>query len=166
MFGGLLAEPFRPNEVMVLLILGMSLLTGLIITVVGIVFGVIQSMARNRAEASLKREMLARGMSADEIVRVIAARAGDLGTVANAAQLPCACEAVVEWEGDWCPALVLQVAEGRYHVHYVGHDRDSDEWVGVERVRLPAGSPLAGLFAATDLRRDGAFRKDPVEAEV
>jgi hypothetical protein len=147
-----------------LLITAMSILAGTTISVTGIVFGVMQSMAKNRAEAAMKHEMIARGMSADEIARVINTSAG--APAEGCVDLPCACEAVVEWDGDWCPALVLQVAEGRYFVHYVGHDMDENEWVTEDRVRFAAGSQLPGLVSNLGAARNGAPHKEPVEAEV
>jgi len=50
---------------------------GLLIPIGGIVSGILRSMQKARLaelEASLKQEMLQRGMSADEIVRVLQAR--------------------------------------------------------------------------------------------
>ena len=50
---------------------------GLLIPIGGIVSGILRSMQKARLaelEASLKQEMLERGMSADEIVRVLQAR--------------------------------------------------------------------------------------------
>jgi hypothetical protein len=48
-------------------------LTGLIITVAGILYSALDAAHRRRTEANLKREMLDRGMSVDEIVKVIEA---------------------------------------------------------------------------------------------
>jgi hypothetical protein len=51
----------------------------LLIPVAGIIWGIITSTQKARLaelEASLKQEMLHRGMSADEIVRVLQARSG------------------------------------------------------------------------------------------
>jgi hypothetical protein len=84
--------------------------------------------------------------------------------------LALACEAVVKNEDDdWVPALVMQMVEGRYFVHYVGQDMDENEWVNEDRVRFPAGSGLPELMAST-LRdqpsRNGAPGKPPVEMEV
>jgi hypothetical protein len=164
MMGGLMSQPFSPDAMLVFLITGFSLLAATIITVTAIVFGVMHSMAKNRAEAAMKREMIARGMSADEIARVINTTAG--APAEGAVDLPCASEAVVDWGGDWCPALVLQVAEGRYLVHYVGHEMDSNEWVTEDRIRFAAGSQLPGLVSNLGGSRNGAPRKEPVEAEV
>jgi len=52
---------------------------GLLIPIGGIVLGILKSVHKARQaelEMSLKHEMLQRGMSADEIVRVLQARSG------------------------------------------------------------------------------------------
>ncbi len=55
----------------VLMIVAIGCVTGVICTVVGCVTGFASSMHRRQAETELKRELLDRGMSADEISRVI-----------------------------------------------------------------------------------------------
>jgi hypothetical protein len=140
-----------------------------LIAVPGIMFGTWAAVAKARADAALKRQMVDRGMSADEIVRVVTACGGGAVRVAGAVDLPCACEAVVrDDDGDWCPALILQAGDGRYLVHYVGQDMDDNEWVGGDRVRLPAGSPLPELAARSHNYpgSNGTPGKPPVEAEV
>jgi hypothetical protein len=57
----------------VILIIAIGCVTGVICTVVGCLSGIITSVHRRREEAELKREMLDRGMSADDIARVIEA---------------------------------------------------------------------------------------------
>jgi hypothetical protein len=66
---------FEPEQrfVIVLVIIGCAL--GLAITLAGIAAAVFNSVHRRRIEEGLKREMLDRGMSADEIVKVIEAAA-------------------------------------------------------------------------------------------
>lgn len=154
------------NQSFVLFLVGASLLAVTLISVTGIVFGVLQAMAKTRAEVGLKHEMLQRGMSPEEIVRVVLAEHGVPLTPAGAVNLPCASEAVVEWNGDWCPALVLQADAGRYYVHYVGHDMDSNEWVGEDRVRFPAGSQIHEQAARYSPARNGVYEKGPMEAEL
>jgi len=56
-----------------LVVVAMGCAMGLVISLVSIVMSVIGGMQRHRAELELKREMLERGMSAEEIERVIAA---------------------------------------------------------------------------------------------
>ena len=59
----------------VLLLTIAGCLTGLIITIAGILYSALDAAHRRRSEANLKREMLDRGMSVDEIVKVIEAAA-------------------------------------------------------------------------------------------
>src|SRR5262245_57921032 len=57
----------------VILIIGLSCVTGIVCTVVGCASGVIVGIHRRRLDTDLKREFLDRGMSADEIARVVEA---------------------------------------------------------------------------------------------
>lgn len=41
----------------------------------------------------------------------------------------------VKWKGQWYPASVLQVRDGRYKIHYDQYDSSWDEWVGPNRIR-------------------------------
>jgi hypothetical protein len=116
-----------------------------------------------RLDAGLKREMLERGMTAEEIERVVRVHADDRG---DKVDLPCACEAVVKWEDDWHAALVLQVTDGRYYIHYVGNEMDENEWVGEDRIRFPAGSELPSLVQRLRADRNGVPKKAPMEAEL
>jgi hypothetical protein len=117
-----------------------------------------------RLNAGLKSQMLERGMTAEEIERVLRANEGESGEKVS---LPCACEAVVaDDDGDWRAGLVLQVAEGRYLVHYVGEEMDENEWVGEDRVRFPAGSELPTMFKQLRADRNGVPRKAPMESEL
>jgi hypothetical protein len=54
-----------------LLIIGIGCATGIIISLVAIIAGMASSMHRARVDSELKREMLDRGMSAEEIARVV-----------------------------------------------------------------------------------------------
>jgi hypothetical protein len=56
-----------------LLIVGIACATGVICTAVVFISGAINSIHRRRVAADLKREMIDRGMTADEIVRIIEA---------------------------------------------------------------------------------------------
>jgi len=131
--------------------------------VVKAVADALSSSAVVRADNRLKHELIARGMSAAEIARVVAARVGRDG---DEVDLPCASEAVVEWQGDWYPALVLKTSYGQFYVHYVGNEMDENEWVGEERVRFPAGSTLSGPPAPSPEGRPGVPIKAPVADEV
>jgi hypothetical protein len=64
-------------------------LTGLIITLAGILHSALDAAHRRRTEANLKREMLDRGMSVDEIVKVIEAAAPPE-------------DAAGRWVASWC----------------------------------------------------------------
>jgi hypothetical protein len=55
----------------VLLIIAIGCSVGIILGTFGILSGLINSIHRRRAEVDLKREMIERGMSADEIAKVI-----------------------------------------------------------------------------------------------
>ena len=66
-----LVEGFDPEQrfVIVLVVIGCAM--GLIIALAGIAAGVFSAVHRRRIEEGLKRDMLDRGMSAEEIVKVI-----------------------------------------------------------------------------------------------
>lgn len=55
----------------VLLIIGLGCATGVILGMVGIITSAVGSFHRRSAELNLKRELLDRGMSAEEIARVV-----------------------------------------------------------------------------------------------
>jgi hypothetical protein len=122
------------------------------------------NVVTRRADAALKSEMLARGMSASEIVEVVnAGKEAQCGTkvVGDSSSLTTACEAVVDRHGEWTSALVLQVAEGGYLVHYIGETMDENEWVDPSRIRFAIGSPLNGASGPNAIPR-----KPPMMAEV
>lgn len=55
------------------------------------------------------------------------------------------------WSSTWYKGQILEIKDGRYHVRYDGYDASSDEWVGPERIRIPAasqGSPMSGTGPA------------------
>jgi hypothetical protein len=140
-----------------------------LVIAVGLYYGFVALMEGLKALASagqdarLKRDMIARGMSAAEIVQVVNASRGE------ALDLPCASEVVVQSEGDWQAALVLQAANGEYYVHYIGNEMDSNEWVGPDRIRFPAGSQVPQMLAewqAAHPASNGVPRKGPIMDEV
>ena len=141
----------------------------LLFVVAVVVFGswvipAIKAYAENRREFALKRDMVARGMSGDEIARVINAHGHPPD---EAVALPCASQVVVHSDGEWHEALVLKVADGRYFVHYVGTEMDENEWVEQDRVRFPADSVIPSLVAeAVHAPRNGAPGKGPLLEEV
>ena len=153
------------------LVVTLSLVTaGTLIAISGIIAGAWQKAQANRAKYALTQQMIERGMSTEEIAQVVAAhRRPRKKDVSGATDLPCASEAVVESDGDWYPALVLQVAQGRYYIHYIGHDMDDNEWVSEDRIRFPNGSHVPGLMASltpTTEGFNGAPSKPPIEAEL
>jgi hypothetical protein len=66
------------NQRFVVVLTALGCLTGIIITIVSIAYCWIDGANKRRAEMELKREMLDRGMSADEIAKIIKATP-DLG---------------------------------------------------------------------------------------
>src|SRR5205814_2120639 len=44
----------------------------------------------------------------------------------------------VEWHGTWYPAKILEQKDGKFYIKYDGWGDEWNEWVGKERIRLPA----------------------------
>ncbi|MBA3480812.1 MAG: hypothetical protein H0T51_03260 [Pirellulales bacterium] len=61
------------NQRFVALLTVVGCVTGVIISLAGIIYAAFDASHRRRTEANLKREMLDRGMSVDEVVKVIEA---------------------------------------------------------------------------------------------
>ena len=95
--------------ILVLGIVALAMLTGIVLGGPRMLTDAFKSVAVARAELALKREMVGRGMSAEEIALVMGAG----GRRDGAAGFPLACEAVARKDDEWCAALVLQAAEGR-----------------------------------------------------
>jgi hypothetical protein len=55
----------------VLMLVAIGCATGVICTVVGCVSGTVSSIQRHRMDQELKQDLLDRGMTADEVVRVV-----------------------------------------------------------------------------------------------
>jgi hypothetical protein len=141
---------------------------------------------------ALKQQMIERGMTADDIVRVLGPPSEPLDDLsdeeedeAGVVTGPYAGEVVVEregYEGQWHSALVLRRSGDRFLVHtcpgYEGCELPGNEWLNADRVRFPAssagqdGSP----WGSAD-HRNGDFddagqwcrqpmEKEPVPAEV
>lgn len=62
-----------PGQRFVLLLSGIGCLTAAIISVVAVISKAVRSMHRSRLEAQIKRDMLDRGMTAEEIAKVVEA---------------------------------------------------------------------------------------------
>ncbi|GAC1450733.1 MAG: hypothetical protein NVSMB9_35380 [Isosphaeraceae bacterium] len=145
-------SPSMTVGLMVVFIVGLVTL----IAMTAIIGGLWKAARKDRVNFELKRMMIERGMSADEIVRVLS-----VGGARTADTEPCASEVVVDWLGDWYPALILKRAEGSYYVHYIGHEMSENEWVEEARVRFSARPGQCD----TDPRPAPSW-KGPVEAEV
>ena len=125
-------------------------------------------------EVGLKRQMIDRGMSAEDIVSVLQnRRPGE-----RAEELPCASEALVEIDDEWQTALVLKHEGDRYYLHVVGTDMSDNQWVTSDRVRFAARghdgcarpmdwSFLGSAFGAGNwCGRAGRSKPEPVDQEV
>src|SRR4051795_8767036 len=66
-------DNLNPNNRFALIVVVVGCATGVICTLVVCVSGTINSIHHRRVEAEMKRDMIERGMSADEIAKVIEA---------------------------------------------------------------------------------------------
>ncbi len=41
----------------------------------------------------------------------------------------------VEWNGKWYPAVIKEIKEGKYKIHYDGYGDNWDEWVTTARMK-------------------------------
>src|SRR6187431_3359171 len=64
-----------PSKRFALIVVVVGCATGVICTLVGSISSTVNSIHRRRIEADMKREMIERGMSADEITKIIEAAA-------------------------------------------------------------------------------------------
>jgi hypothetical protein len=140
---------------------------------------------------ALKQQMIEKGMTADEIVRVLGPPSEALDDLpeegkddeAGSVIEPCAGEVVVEQDGEWHSALVLGRDGDRYLIHTCpGYNSavlsgDNIEWVKADRVRCPVPASLSGQEESFrgSVDSSGAFgaapccsqsKKGPVPAEV
>ena len=142
-----------------------------------------------RQVIALKQQMIERGMTADEIVRVLGPTSEALDDLSKEEDHetgvvtgPFAGEVVVEregYEGYWLSALVLRRDGDRYLIHtcpgYEGVEMSGNEWMKADRIRFLAsssgqdGSPRgsADRAGACDAGQwCGQPNKEPVPAEV
>ena len=70
---GSILEGLTPDHRFVVMLTAMGCLTGIIISLASFVASWFSSSQRRRIEAELKREMLDRGMSVDEVVKLVEA---------------------------------------------------------------------------------------------
>ena len=137
-----------------------------VIAFTGIVAGLLKSYAVARMEMALKRDMVERGMSADEIAQVINTHSTP-DEEEEAVPLSLPSQVVVQADGEWHDALILKTAGGRCYVHFVGTDMDANTWVEQDCVRFPAGSDIPTLVAqAGSATPNGAPVKEPMMEEV
>ncbi|HKI19332.1 MAG TPA: Tudor-knot domain-containing protein [Isosphaeraceae bacterium] len=162
MLGSLLSEPLNSQQVTAIVIVSLSAVCLLIFLMTAVIASTWQKASALKLETALKREMIERGMSAEAIAQVIDSRAVPEGTVS----LPCACEAVVNRDGEWQTGLVLQISDDRYYVHYVGSDMDENEWVDEDRIRFRNGSRDSEVITESRTGRTGAPWKQPIETEL
>jgi hypothetical protein len=159
-----LIHVLNPQQLTALLIVGSILAAVTLMAVTAIVCTTRQQLQQSAQRTALIQQMLERGLSADEVARVL-----DAGRPTNAGTpLPHPSEVVVEQGGDWHPAFVLQTAGEGYYVHYIGNDMSENEWVTADRVRFPAGSPVPQFAAehACFSGRNGVPVKEPMPAEL
>ena len=74
-WAGTILSGFDANQRFVGLLTIIGCVTGVIITFASLAYSALDAAHRRRTEADLKREMLDRGMSVDEVVKVIEAAA-------------------------------------------------------------------------------------------
>jgi hypothetical protein len=138
---------------------------------------------------ALKQEMIERGMTADEVVRVVGPPSEALDDLSEkeddeAGDVcgPFAGEVVVEregYEGQWHSALLLRRSGDRYLIHtcpgYEGCELPGNEWVNADRLRFPAPSRGQDGSPGDSADHTEAFdsghwhrqpEKEPVPAEV
>jgi hypothetical protein len=164
MLGRLLSvsEPLSANQVTAIVIVSVSVLSLLAFLMTTVITGSLQKALAIKHETALKRAMINQGMAAEAIVQVMNCRPSHEG----AANLPCACEAVVNKDGEWQTGLVLQMSDDRYYVHYVGREMDENEWVDEDRIRFRPWSKNTDMITETRIGRNGLPRKQPMEMEV
>jgi hypothetical protein len=128
------ASFFSPAQMLALLCVAMGIGFLVVVSLAGIIAPVWTNVAKHRIDIGLKQKLVDRGMSAEEILKVL--------SVTRAAQTavdyPCASEVVAESGGEWIPALVLKRQDDRFYVHFVGHEMSENEWVTADSVRFPA----------------------------
>jgi hypothetical protein len=162
MLGSLVSEPLSSQQVTAIVIVSISVISLLLFLMTTVIAGTCQKISALKIETGLKRNMIERGMTADAIAKVIGCRA----VPESAADMPCACEAVVNRDGEWQTALVLGMADDRYYVHHVGSDMDENEWVDEDRIRFRNWSESSDRIGQSQFVFKNAPRKQPVEMNL
>jgi hypothetical protein len=153
MSGSSIVSTLGSGQLMTVLIV----MAAMLVPLAGIVFTSLQAILIRRYDTLLKRAMVERGMSAEEIRGVFQAEDGGQSPA-------CASEVLVEKDGEWREALALRMAGDRYYVHFVGTDMSDNEWVDLHHVRFAAGALHDG-FHSTPFP-NGVPEKGPIEAEL
>ena len=154
---------------------------------VWIILGHVLEYHRVSVAAALKKAMVERGMTADEIVQVLGPPSEALDVLSEGeddekgvVNEQCAGEVLVDQAGQWLPALVLRRDGDRYLIHtcpgYGGRvEMSCNEWVKADRLRFAASSSGQDGSPQGLADRTGAFdaspccsqpKKEPVPAEV
>jgi hypothetical protein len=166
-----LTNSFSSSQVLALLVVAMGVGFLVIVSLAGIIVPAFAGALRHRLDASLKHKMVDRGMTAEEIVKVL----NGASTSRPSREYPCASEAVVELDGEWQPALVLRSQDDRYFVHFVGHDMSENQWVTADRMRFPATARngnawdcafSGGLLDASQWCANSKSKPEPVETDL
>jgi hypothetical protein len=136
------------------------------ITVTKSITGLLAKLSQMRWESGLKQQMIASGLSVDAMERIL----GHSISGTPGAGCPIASEVVVDRDGEWSTALVLNADDGRYLVHFVGEDMSSNEWVPENRVRFPSAAAHVSASSWASFTRqstNGAHNKpSPLETEL
>jgi hypothetical protein len=152
MLGEVLAR-FNSGELLLLLFGALGVFALLVVAIVAIIAGERRRLRVAQLQIELKQELLQRGMTAEEIERVLKAGAAKANPDDEhdedryATVGPATCDVAVQDSGDdWQRAVLLGMRGDRCLVHYVGSDVSDNEWVGKSRVRFPASVAFAEAF--------------------
>jgi hypothetical protein len=138
------------GDAMAFLFTGFLVLCSGIVAIVAIVAWNWRKVRLAQLDVAFKRECLERGLSADDVARLVGAKPA---APANATPYPSPSDVVAEQDGDWYAALLLKTDGERYLVHYKGYDEE--EWVTLDRLRFPAAVEQANAASACQAAHPG-----------
>src|SRR4051812_48843385 len=95
---GPMMDGLNPSQVTALAIVGMGVFVFTVIALAGILVSNWASVSKVRLETALKQQMIERGMSAEEIIKILGVPSSPIST--EAVEYPCASEVVVDCDGD------------------------------------------------------------------
>src|SRR5262245_33783696 len=95
-----------------------AMLCGVVLLSVHIIAKNWRKVRQYQIDATLKQDMIDRGMSAADIERIISSK--NVAADEKPVQVPTPSDVVVEWEEEWYPALLLKTEGSKYYVHYKG----------------------------------------------